>query len=202
MKIDLWEFLPAHVRRADDTGDLARFASVLQKVTDSWTASVDAWPSIFDLTCAPSPFLELILEDLGNPFSLDLPLLAKRRLAAVLVEMYRQKGTAPGIANVIRFFLGVEAKVTAYAEDTLSLGESELGHDFVLGPAGTFPLYAFDVSVARVLTPEERRQVRAIVGEMKPAHTHFTGLLEPLPAVPDGHWILGVGLLGEDSGLQ
>ena len=67
---------------------------------------------------------------IGNPFPFDLDELGKRRLAAVLVEMYRQKGTAVGIRNAVRFFLGIDiAAITALAATALVLGESELGVD-------------------------------------------------------------------------
>ena len=76
------------------------------------------------------------------------------------------------------------------------LGESQLGVDWVLGPSGRFALYAFNIEVARVLTPRERTRLRAIVEYLKPAHTHFVDLIEPLPpAVPD-HWEIGVSEVG------
>jgi len=127
-RFDLWQMLPKHNRRDDQTGDLWRFIASLQEVTDLLLADIDAWPDIFDLERAPDGFLELLLQDLGNPFPFDLDTLAKRRLASVLVEMYQQKGTAKGIENAVRFFLGVQsAAITAFASDGLVLGESELG---------------------------------------------------------------------------
>jgi hypothetical protein len=145
----------------------------------------------------------MILRDLGNPFPFDLDELGKRRLAAVLVEMYQQKGTAVGIRNAVRFFLGIEIEaITGLAATALVLGVSELGIDWELGPSDRFARYAFDVKVGRVLTPTERMHLRAIVNYMKPAHTHFVNLLEPTaPIVPD-HWELGVSELGETATLH
>lgn len=202
MKLDLWQQLPNHHRRTDESGDLARFISCLQSVTDQWLESIKRWPEIFDLERASEPFLDLILKDLGNPFLFQLDLSGKRRLAAVLVEMYRQKGTAPGIANAIRFFMGHEVTVVAYADDSLVLGQSELNCDFCLGPGGRFPLYAFDVVVSRELTVEERAQLRAIVEFMKPAHTHFVNLVEPIKAPLYEHWELGISDLDENCALH
>jgi phage tail-like protein len=202
-RFDLWSMLPKHNRRSDTTGDLARFIACLQELTDLLLADVDRFADIFDLERAPAQFLELILRDLGNPFPFDLDTLAKRRLAAVLVEMYRQKGTAPGIRNAIRFFLGVDiTAITGLAESALVLGESELGVDWELGPSDRFARYAFSVVVARVLAVKERRQLRAIVELSKPAHTHFVDLVEPLaPIVPD-HWEIGESELGTTSLLH
>lgn len=173
-RFDLWQMLPNHNRRDDTTGDLLRFIACLQEVTDLLLADVDRWPDIFDLERAPEAFLELILQDLGNPFPFELDVLGKRRLAAVLVEMYRQKGTAQGIKNAVRFFLGIDiVAITAFNADTLVLGESLLGVDWVLGPSDRFAKYAFNVVIARILASTERKQLRALVEYLKPAHTHF-----------------------------
>jgi phage tail-like protein len=202
-RFDLWQMLPKHNRRDDATGDLLRFISCLQEVTDLLLADLDRWPDIFDLERAPEPFLDLILQDLGNPFPFDLDVRGKRRLAAVLVEMYRQKGTAQGIKNAVRFFLGIDiVAITAFNADTLVLGESLLGVDWVLGPSDRFAKYAFNVVVARILTPTERKHLRAIVEYLKPAHTHFADLVEPFPPVVPDHWELGISVVGENSDLH
>ncbi|QRK08576.1 phage tail protein [Archangium violaceum] len=202
-RFDLWQMLPKHNRRDDLTGDLFRFIACLQEVADLLLADIDRWPDIFDLERAPEPFVDLILQDLGNPFSFELDLLAKRRLASLLVEMYHQKGTAKGIRNAVRFFLGIELQAIApFASDTLTLGESELGIDWVLGPSDRFARYAFNIEVGRILTPTERKQLRAIVEYLKPAHTHFVDLVEPLPPILPDHWELGLSDLGETTDLH
>jgi len=202
-RFELWQMLPKHNRRDDTTGDLWRFIACLQEVTDLLLADVDRWPDIFDLERAPEGFLDLILQDLGNPFPFELDTLGKRRLASVLVEMYQQKGTATGIENAVRFFLGVEiAAITTFASDGLVLGESELGVDWILGPSDRFALYAFNVEVGRILAATERRQLRAIVEYLKPAHTHFVDLLEPTPISPVDHWELGLSELGQTTDLH
>ena len=195
-RFDLWSMLPRHNRRDDATADLRRFVACLQEVTDLLLADLDRTPDIFDLERAPESFLDLILQDLGNPFAFDLDELGKRRLASALVEMYREKGTARGIINAIRFFLGVEVEVLPYSGEALVLGESELGVDWVLGPSSRFALYAFNVSVGRVLSDTERRQIRAIVNAVRPAHCHFVSLLEPTAPPTIDHWVLGVSEIG------
>lgn len=202
-RFDLWTMLPRHNRRTDATGDLRRFIACLQEVTDLLLAEVDRYPDLFDLERAPEAFLDLILEDLGNPFPFDLDELGKRRLASVLVEMYRQKGTAVGIENAIRFFLGIDiTAITPFTGTTLVLRESELGVDWELGPSDRFARYAFNVEVDVPLTATERRQIRAIVDYLKPAHTHFVDLIEPGPPPTFDHWELGVSELGVTSDLH
>ncbi len=199
----LWEMLPKHNRRADLTGDLRRFIACLQEITDLLLAGIDRFPDIFDLERAPAPFLDLILQDLGDPFSFELNTLDKRRLASVLVEMYRQKGTAIGIINAVRFFLGVEVlTVMPYAGEAMILGESLLGEDWALGPSSRFARYAFDVEVGVHLGDVQREQLRVIVEYLKPAHTHFVTLVEPAPPAFIDHWELGVSEVGVTTDLH
>ncbi len=202
-RFDLWRMLPKHNRRQDTTGDLRRFIACLQEVADHLLADVDRFAALYDIERAPERFVDLILRDLGNPFAFEIDLGAKRRLAASLVDMYRLKGTAPGIVNAVRFFLGVEVTaITAFASETLVLGESELGVDWVLGPSDRFARYAFEVHVDRVLTDVERGHLRRIVQYLKPAHTHFVALIEPTPPAVVDHWVLGVSELGESTDLH
>ncbi|RKI05693.1 phage tail protein [Corallococcus sp. AB030] len=199
----LWDMLPRHNRRDDVTGDLHRFISCLQEVTDLLLADLDALPDVFDMERAPEPFLDAILQDLGNPFAFELDVLARRRLAAILVEMYQQKGTALGLRNAIRFFLGIEVRaISPFAADTLVLAESELGVDWVLGPSERFARYAFNVEVERPLSPTERQRLRTLVEYVKPAHTHFVDLVEPQSPVVPAHWELGMSELGETTTLH
>lgn len=202
-RFDLWSMLPKHNRRTDATGDLARFVACLQEVTDLALADIDRFADLLDLERAPEPFVDAMLSDLGNPFHFELGALEKRRLASVLVAMYREKGTEPGIKNAVRFLLGVEVtRILAFAGTALTLGESELGVDWELGPSGRFARYAFHVEVSRPLSPPERRQVRALIDLLKPGHTHFLDLLEPgAPPVVDD-WELGQSSLGEATDLH
>ncbi|MBM4782295.1 MAG: phage tail protein [Archangiaceae bacterium] len=72
----------------------------------------------------------------------------------------------------------------------------------MLGPSDRFAKYAFNVVVARTLTPTERKHLRAIVEYLKPAHTHFVDLVEPFPPVVPDHWELGISDLGDTSWLH
>jgi phage tail-like protein len=198
-RFDLMSMLPRYLRRADVTGDLQRFIAVLQEVADLVLGDVDRWTEILDLERAPEAFLDVMLADLGNPFELELDVLRKRRLVARLVDMYRKKGTAAGVEDAIRFFVGVDSRVVAFAGEGLTLGESLLGVDWVLGPSTQWGRYAFEVEVARVLTAEERRDVRGLVTYLRSAHTHFVAIVEPTLVQPVDHWILGASDLGTES---
>jgi phage tail-like protein len=194
---DLYALVPALNRREDDTGDLRRFLACLQEVSDLLLHDVDAFTDLLDPDLAPEWALDLMLGELGNPFPFDLSIADKRRLIHVLVAIYREKGTAGGITNAIRFFLGLEVDVDAYSGEALVLGESLLGVDWILGPSGPFSAYAFEVIAPRALEDEERRRLRQIVTYMKPAHTHFARLVEPAPPEIIDHVELGLSELGD-----
>src|SRR5690606_30890094 len=202
-RFDLWSMLPRHNRRDDVTGDLRRFIACLQETVDLLLAEGDRFSDIFDIERAPEGFLDLVLHDLGNPFPFDLGELDKRRLASVLVEMYRQKGTAVGIENVIRFFLGIDiTAITPFNGTTLVLGESELGVDWELGPSDQFARYAFDVEVDIPLNTTESCQIRSFVDYLKTAHTHFVDLVEPMAHVFIDNGELGASELGVNTELH
>jgi phage tail-like protein len=202
-RFDLWSMLPKMNRRADTTGDLAAFVACLQEITDWLLADLDALPDLIDIERAPEWMLDLILQDLGNPFTFDLTELQKRKLASILVGIYRLKGTAPGIKNAVRFFVGLDDLViTPLTATTLVLGESELGVDWELGPGTRFARYAFEATVSRVLTDAERAAVQALVRYMKPAHTHFIALNEPVTLVVFDGWEIGTSELGVTTVLN
>lgn len=201
---DLFRMLPLMNRREDTegTGDLRKFILCLQEITDLLLCDVDAFADILDPDLADEQYVDAMLADLGNPFNFELSLTDKRLLIRILVPLYRQKGTEPGVKNVVRFFLGLEVSVTSFSSDTLTLGDSELGEDWILGPSGSFSLYAFDVEAMQALTTSQRSRLRALVNYMKPAHTHFQNLVEPIiPEVLD-HLELGLSELGDEFVLH
>jgi phage tail-like protein len=201
-RFQLWEMLPKHNRREDDTGDLWRFIACLQEVTDLQLSEIDRFTDIFDIERAPENFLDLMLIDLGNPFVFNLNALQKARLASILVALYKQKGTAIGIVNAIRFFLGIEVEILPLTADLLGLGEAEIGINWILGPSDRAALYSFNIRTDRVVTETEERQIRAIVDLVKPSHTHYRRLIQPseLPALDT--WDLGISTMGVETKLS
>jgi phage tail-like protein len=195
----LLSMLPRYMLRGEESEDLRTFIAVLQEATDLVLADVDRWTDILDLERAAEPFLDAMLADLGNPFGFELDVVRKRRLVARLIDMHRRKGTAVGIEDAIRFFVGVESRVVAFTSEALTLGESQLGIDWVLGPSTQWGRYAFDVVLARVLTQLERHMVRGLVHYLRPAHTHLAAVVEPAVAPVPPSWELGVSEIGLES---
>jgi hypothetical protein len=158
-----------------------------------------------------------MLYSLGNPFAeFDLSEIDKRRLIQVLVSIYKLKGTARGIIDVIRFFLGIEVTVEVLNDfDAWELTEegadasvgNELSDDnsdapdaAELGPneAG---IYSFVInSPSVILTDEQRSRITSIAELMKPGHTHLIRITDPTPEVPIDHVELGLSELGSSVG--
>lgn len=203
-EFDLLEFLPAMNVNEDETEDLHKFVACLQETTDILLCDVDHWTDILDPDVAPERFVDAMLADLGNPFDFDLNEVDKRRLIRVLVPIYEQKGTDPGIINAVRFFLGLEVTIGVPAfEDIWILGVDELGIGSLLGSSDLHDRLSFVVVSGIVLTDDQRDKITKIVEYMKDARTHFIGFVEPTapPAIPD-HWELGLSELGESTLLH
>ena len=215
-RFELLDFIPdanlaadATVEQGGDpqnpgTGDLRKFISVLQDVVDILLCSIDEWTSIFDIDLAPETFLDAILQDLGNPFVdciSDLTENDKRRLARILISIYKQKGTEAGVINAIRFFLGIEVTLDIVnCREYWQLGVSLLESNTYLAPPVGSPLwYSFYVVSPVVLTDEQRERMICIAQYMKGAPEHVLGVTEPGGVItPSPYWILNESLLGGD----
>ncbi len=195
---ELYMQLPRLNRDEDDTRDLFKFVSILQEVIDLLLCDIDRWTDILDVDVAAERYVDQMLITLGNPFAFDLDLEGKRRLVRVLVQIYQEKGTAVGIINAIRFFLGLEVTIEEWAAIGWVLGVDELGVDTILGPGTARQLYTFEVVSPVNLTDEQRSAITSIAKYIKPAHTHLGGIVEPvIPDVID-HLELGFSELADE----
>lgn len=196
---DIYRMLPQLNRQEDDpTYDLKKFIACIQEVTDLLLYDIDTWPEILDVDVAGEAFLDAMLADLGNPFPFVLDELHKRKLIRLLVSIYKQKGTAIGIINTVRFFTGLTVTITTYTGDTMHLGISELGVDWILGPGTRFALYSFRVVSGVTLTADQRAAITFIARYMKVAHEHFIEIVEPTTPPVYDPVELGVSHLGVD----
>lgn len=199
----LLDFIPEINKSEDFTGDLKNFILSMQDVVDFILCDIDKFAEILDPDTARTPFLDLMLCDLGNPFSfITLSETDKRRLIDVLVSIYKQKGTGVGIINAIRFFLGIEVTIDVFNEtEGWVLGVSELGIDTVLGPGTSRERFSFRIISPVALTDEQRTQIEQIVDFMKVGHEHLVEIEEPDTTVID-HWELGLSELGINTDLH
>ena len=205
----LWDRVPPHDRRRDatiPTRPLRKFILVLQDVVDLLLCDIDRWTEILDIDLAPEAFLDAILRDLGNPFDFvrELSLIEKRRLARILVDIYKEKGTDIGIINAIRFFLGIEVELDIInCRDYWKMGVHQLNLDTIIGPGTGSPLwYSFFIVSPVILTADQQQQMLKIADYMKPAHEHILGIQEPGGLVTPGtFWHLGIDTLGATTVL-
>lgn len=182
----------------DGVEDYDRFMAVIQEVTDLLLRRIDRWADIIDIDLAPEAFVDIILQDLGNPFPFELTLLEKRRLGRLLVPIYRSKGLARGIKNAIRVFMGLEVTLDYPNFRGLRLGSMRLGSSFRLA-GDAYDAYSFEVHAPRTLTDVERDRIRAIATYMMVGHEHLVRIVEPAgpPPVID-HLALGRSRLGRN----
>ena len=190
--------VPHRALSLDDrgSGDLRKFLAILQDTLDIVFAEIDGLFDQLNFETARQPWLDWILADLGNPFSFVLTDAEKRKLASLLVQIYRQNGTVEGIENAIRFFVGVEATISEFSKVGWVLGVSQLNIDTTLGPGSQRALYTFSIIVDVELTDAQREQILEIAIFMKPAHTHIAGIVEQTP--PDV-WTLDISALGSGT---
>lgn len=197
-RFNYWRDLVSSTNKAiDETRELEAVSNVFQDTIDLLLTLIDEWTEIVDVDTAPEPFLDAMLVDLGNPFDFDLSEIDKRRLLRVLLDIYQQKGTAVGIVNVVRFFLGLEVTVDVYNRTGWLLGVSELGIDTIIAPSSQRALYSFVIRTAGPITPEQETRIRDLATYMKVAHEHLVDIIPPdAPTIID-HVELGLSRLGE-----
>lgn len=202
----LYESLPEMNRQEDVTEDLAKLCAVLQEPTDLVLAEIDGFAEILDPDLAPEQYLDAMLADLGCTLSFvpSLSVIDKRRLLRVWTAACLIKGTERSIVDLVRFFLGVECWTDEFVDGAVMLlGESELGSDgtdgtWILGPSGSFLRFAFTVVVQQALEQWQRDRIAEIVHFLRPAHTHFMGVVEPTTPPTIDHLELGLSELGHN----
>lgn len=206
---ELWDQLSETDRRSDteiSTNPLRKFVLCFQDVVNLILCDIDKWTEIIDIDLAPEPFVNAILKQLGNPFDFvdELTLIEKRKLGRILLDIYKQKGTEPGIVNAILFFLDVQVELDILnCRDYWQVGVSHLGVNTILAPAIGSPLwYSFYIVSPIILTDQQRERMLKIADYMKPAHEHILGIREPGDTITTPNfWNLGVDLLGATTVL-
>ncbi|NUO50669.1 MAG: phage tail protein [Polyangiaceae bacterium] len=199
-RFQLIEFIPPKNVDEDESGELRAFIACLQEVVDLLLSRIDRWVEIIDPDVAPIPFVDLMLEELGNPFAFELTDIQKRRLVTLLVPIYKSKGTRQGIINTIRLFLGLEVSIVLLNGAAVGLDAAQLGGP---GMQGSFFLsgegrtaYSYKIISPTALTDLQRSQIREIAEYMQPSPEHLHAIVEPQsPDGPIDHLSLGFSQL-------
>lgn len=157
--------------------------------TDRFTdlISIDDTPDGTDPNQGTTDFVDVLLTHLGNPFdfAFQMATVDKRRLAELLVPLYRQKGTCNGIENAIRVLTGFESQCIVISEgftpwqlDTSLLGVTT----YLYGSESD--LWSFEVFVNGTMTQTDRDRITDIINYMKPLEAKLVRLVQG--AVADG----------------
>lgn len=163
----------------EDDGTTEKFVSIFDEQYCQLMNDIEDFARIIDIDLTDERFIDLILLSLGFNLDVFLSLDKKRKLAKVIIDVYKGKGTAAGIENVIRQFTGIDALVFPFTTGW-ELGVSELGFNTYLNPSPLYPaeFYTFDVIVYAHLSQEQRRVILLLIDVMKPAWTHLNALIE------------------------
>lgn len=202
---DLWSKIPLQHQRWDTSltgsspGDTEKLLQCFQDLVDLAWYDSDLLKRMYDIDLAPMDSINLLLEQLGNPFKFDLTDLQKRKLLQNLIYIYRQKGTEAGIINAIFFFMGITVTITVPLTRSWRLGYDKLGYTTYLGPSDSAARFTFWVNCPIALTTDERKQMNDIIKLMKVAHEHHV-IKEPTPP-PPATWRLGYHKLGIETRL-
>jgi phage tail-like protein len=199
----LHDFVPRIALSLDTSRDLVMFLGSLQDTSNLLLHMIDRWIEIIDPDTAPESFVDAMLLDLGNPFTFELTVSQKRKLVKLLVAIYKLKGTAKGIIDVVRFFCGIEVTVETFVGLGWIIGYHQLsttGQDApnpaIIGP-GRRAIYSFRVLHTGFLTPKQREYITAIAIYMKGAPEHFVGLRDSsYQPLDEGYWIVEVTRTG------
>lgn len=191
---NLIDMIPRVNLAEDSSGDLVNFIKVWQEPLNILMHDIDRWIDILDSDLAPADFLEVILQDLANPFvfSTELSLIKKRRLAGLLVGIYRLKGTLTGIQEAISLLLGMRSEFVEFnglgseldAGNLLGDATHHASPAFFLGAGGPWQLLSkVGTTVAsqtdahqpspaagNALMPEQVDQVLQIIKIMAPCY--------------------------------
>lgn len=200
--------LPARVIAEDEDrpdGFIAKFLDALDREANAAFARVDCFPTIIDPLRAPAAFLDLLLYNLGNPFTLEEGLSdnEKRRLATVLFTLYALKGTCFAIIGAIKILYGINVTECISANiDCWDLGVSDLSVGTILCPSTAAERRTFEVMVDVNLTDTQRAQMTNIVRWAKPANTRFAGFVEPGHTAHVQHWEMDLSDLNFNTDLH
>lgn len=191
---------PAKFTSEDVTGAWAKFLSAIEQELDLVLGSIDAFSDLWDILATDPKYLPYLSQQKGWALDVTSPVSLQRKLVQLLVPIYHEKGTAPGIISVLNTILGIQVTIKQpWAEawrlgtDALGVG-TELAAGMPLVPFTSKAPYTFYVIMPRVLTSAELAAATALITFMKRAETHFA-IIQPSTEVP--FFEIGCTRLGE-----
>jgi phage tail-like protein len=168
-------YLPAIFSRDDFLG---RFLRIFESVLDPLDRQIDGLEHYLDPDLTPDRFLPWLASWLDVVVDDGWPRERQVALIRAAPELHRWRGTARGLREHLRLYLGVVPEIEETAGG-LRLGPStQLGFRTVLGESG--PRHHFTVTL-RVPDPSavDYTNVAALIDAQKPAHCTYTLTILP-----------------------
>lgn len=145
-RVSLWQNgLPLVLRQRDDTGVMRALVGVADAQLQARYADITAAFTVWNPDTCAARWLPVIARGRGWSLDASMPVALQRKVVRVLVSLYRQKGTLPGMVNAVRLFLGEEARVRAAWAGAWRLGKAHLGR-YSVSFTATAGQTAFDAS--------------------------------------------------------
>lgn len=137
---------------------LERTLGIFQEVNDGLEKEIDDIPKIFDPWKTPSNYVPWLASWVALELDKDWTEQQSRTLIRYIVSLYRKRGTIQGLERYLRLYVGSNVSIE-------ELPVASEPHVFKI--TITYPSYEPGGRVRRA------RQVRSIVDQEKPAHTHY-----------------------------
>lgn len=171
---------PQNLRAEDWDGVLDSIDPLVQEGIEGIFAFVD----IVNPEKMPDDLLDISLAEVGIFLERDLPGLVlsaneKRKLLRYAIPLHKQKGSEPGIVNIIRIVLGIEVTLNSFNFDGFILDESELDVDVLFGGDDEEETYSFEIVTAEEPSEEVLAKIEALARYMKPIYMHLYRVTAP-----------------------
>lgn len=165
---------------------MQRFLMLFESFWSPVETQVGAMPYYLDSRMSPSRFLPWLAGWLGLELNGRLPEERQRRLIRSAIWLFRRRGTRAALREYLEIYSGGQVQIVEHRAEDFCLGpDARLGVGTALG-TGHRP-HSFTVTLC--LPPDaqaqdardERAQTRlieAIIEAEKPAHTHYTLVVE------------------------
>lgn len=173
--ISLWDNgLPIGLRSRDDTGELKALVRVADAQLQARYDEVKEGFTMWDPLTCEARWLPVLARQRGWVLDGNLAVPLQRKIVAALVGLYRQKGTAQGIINAVRLFLGEEARLGGFWAGGWRLGRSHLGgHQVAYTAAGGETLVDYATTDAAWTCVPHVSAVRVWRNDVELAETAF-----------------------------
>lgn len=169
------------------------------------------WHRVYNITAlldayeCPAHMLDILLHDLGNPFTFPIETdRMKRLLADNLDTLYSRIGTERGIVDFLKKLLGYDFEIHLLHEEFhWKLGDtfwSQLGITTTLGTDSRYARNCYEIDSPTTLTTDERRIVTDVAEWSDSARMHLLRINYPGGTYMP-YWTLGSSKLGIDTFL-